>query len=162
MKELSPLFVRVAGLFLIVFTVSKLPVHSMAYSIRPEYGILSYSIPSIIPLLAGILLFWFPKTISKNILDVIPESINIENPKVILYIGCVLIGVVFMFFSISDLMYHISSGAFIYLFQKYEFSLDFVDVPGFVATIAEVLFSWVLVFRTNTFLLFVSRWKNGL
>ncbi len=160
MNELATMSVRIAGLFLIVFTVSKIPVHNMAYTIRPEYGILSYTLPSAITIIVGIFLLMFPKTISKRLMDSAPEQIELSNPMAILNILCIAIGVVFLFYSISDLVFHISTGAFLHFSHDYELTLLTFDYPGAIATIIELLFSLLLVFRTKLFLDIIYKYSK--
>ena len=157
MKEFSSMAVRIAGLFLIVFTLAHIPVHTMAYTIRPEYGILSYSLPSIIPFLAGILLYRFPDTVSKAFVNVAPDSFKIEKPKELIFIGSKLIGIVFFFFSLSDLAFHLSTALSLYFSSNYELSLLTFDYPSAIATVVEFMLSLALIFKTNLLLSFTFK-----
>ena len=152
--------VRIAGLVLFVFTISKLPVHTMAYTIRPEYGILSYSLPSAIPIFVGIMLFIFPGKVSGPIVNSIPSEYKVDKPKDILYVGCVLTGVAFLFFSLSDLVFHISTALILNFSPAYELSLQIFDYPSAIATLIEFAFALLLIFRSRRLLNIVFRYSK--
>lgn len=157
MKEISTLCVRIAGLILVILTLAKLPVHSMAYSIRPEYGILSYALPSLIPIGAGIILYMFPNYFSDAFVKISPESIKLDRPLELLRIGLILVGVVLLFFSLSDLIFHLSTMALLYYSDSFELSLMSFDYPGLIATIIELLFSLALIFRAETIIEYLRK-----
>ena len=157
MKDFSTLSVRIAGLVLIVITLAKLPVHSMAYTIRPEYGILSYALPSIIPIVAGIILYMFPKTFSAAFVRVAPDSFKVDRPDELLRIGLILTGVALLFFSLSDIVFHSSSLAFLYYSDSYELSIISFDYPSFIATVIELIFSLALIFRARTLIEYLRK-----
>ena len=149
MKDTITLSIRLAGLVLVIYTLSKTPVHSMAYTIRPEYGLMSYLLPSLIPILVGIIMFMFPNTLGNNLSKASPEILSIENPKRAVQIGCIILGIIFLFLSISDITYHISTAISLWLSNKYELTLASFDLPGFIATIIEILFSLVLILKSK-------------
>lgn len=149
MREALTISIRVAGLILIIFTISKTPVHTMAYSIRPEYGITSYLIPFIIPIIAGILLVMFPRTTSNIITRKIEVPFTLENTSILLSAALIAIGIIFLFFSISDAVFHIATAVALYLSPNYEINLSTFDVPGAATTVIELLVSLFLIFRAN-------------
>ncbi|MDH5178648.1 MAG: hypothetical protein OEZ39_19895 [Gammaproteobacteria bacterium] len=149
MKETITLSIRTAGLVLIIYTLAKTPVHTMAYSIRPEYGILSYLLPFSIPIIAGILLFLFPNTIGNNLSKASPEILSVENPKRLVQIGCIVLGLVFLFFSISDAVVHVTIALMLWLSDKHELGMLTFDIPGAVATVIEIIFSLFLIFKSK-------------
>ena len=73
MNDSAAISIRVAGLALAVLTLSKMPMYYLAYISQLENNALIYSLPILIPLLAGILLFKFPHTFRKSF-------INTSNP----------------------------------------------------------------------------------
>jgi len=149
MKDTITLSIRLAGLVLVIYTLSKTPVHSMAYSIRPEYGLMSYLLPFSIPILVGIIMFLFPNTIGSNLTKASPEILSIENPKRTVQIGCIMIGIIFLFFSISDLSFYASTAISLWLSDNHELNTLSFDVPGLSATIIELLFSLFLIFKSK-------------
>ncbi len=157
MNDISTLSVRIAGLVLVVITLAKLPVHSMAYTIRPEYGILSYALPSIIPIVAGIILYIFPKTFSGALISVAPDSFKIDKPNELLRIGMILTGVALLFFSVSDLVFYFSTMVLLYYSDSYELSLMAFDYPGLIATVIELIFSLALICRAETIIEYLRK-----
>jgi len=149
MKDTLTLSIRVAGLVLVIYTLSQTPVHSMAYTIRPEYGLASYLIPSIIPILAGIIMILFPSTIGNTLSKASPELISIENPKRVVQTGCVILGIIFLFFSISDIVYHASTAIALWASDKYDLSFQNFDYPGAIATIIEFIFALFLINKSK-------------
>ena len=156
MKEYTSLAVRIAGLTLIVFTLAKLPIYAMASAARQEFSFLTYASPSIIPLVAGVLLFQFPNTISKAFIEVTPKSFKIEKPDELLFVGCILIGIIFLFFSSSDLIFHVSTAMLLHYSSEYDLTLATFDYPSLIATVIELLFSLILIFKTKTLLTLIK------
>ena len=149
MRDTITLSIRLAGLVLVIYTLSKTQVHSMAYSIRPEYGLMSYLLPFSIPILVGIIMFMFPNTIGNSLSKASPEIISVENPKRVVQVGCIIIGIIFLFFSISDIAYHASTAISLWASDKHELNMLSFDVPGFSATVIELLFSLFLIFKSK-------------
>ncbi len=149
MKETLTLSIRIAGLALVIYTLSQTPVHSMAYTIRPQYGLMSYLLPSIVPILAGIIMFMFPNTIGNRLAKASPEILSVENPKRLVQIGCIVLGMIFLFFSISDIAYHLTTAIVLWSSDKYELDILTFDFPGFIATLIELLFSLFLIFKSK-------------
>jgi len=149
MKDTLTLSIRIAGLVLVIYTLSQTPVHSMAYTIRPEYGLISYLLPSLIPVLAGIIMLMFPNTIGNSLSKVSPEIISIENPKRTVQVGCIVLGIIFLFFSITDIVYHLFTAIALEMSVKYDLSLQTFDYPGAIATVIEIFFSLLLIFKSK-------------
>lgn len=157
MKETLASSIRVAGLVLVIYTLSKTPVHSMAYSVRPEYGITSYLLPFIIPIIAGIIMLRFPYAISKTVLGQQPDTISIDKPEALLQISLACIGVIFLMLAISEGTYHISSALAIYMSPEYDLTLQTFDYPGSIATIIEAGFSLLLILKSKTVSAFIIK-----
>ncbi len=149
-----------AGLILIVYTVANLPAHSMAYTIRPEYGIMSYILPSMIPIIIGVLLLKFPFLVSSHLHKEARKKIDLDQFQ-LTKIFCILIGIVFLFFAISDLIFYISTALILYFSDNYELSLLTFDYASAIATIIELGFSLVLIGKAGSIATFVAREKQN-
>ena len=121
----------------------------MAYSIRPEYGIASYLIPFIIPIIAGIVLFLFPNTISTKLTNNLAETPEIKSPQSVIQVFCIALGLVFLFFSASDIAYYAATAIVLAASKDQELTLLTFDYPGLVATLIEVLFALFLIFKSK-------------
>lgn len=155
MKDLTTMSVRISGLILIIFTASKLPAHALAYAVRPNFGILFYWLPLLIPVILGLYLYRYSDSVSRQITSSLPERFRLEKPREILFIGCILIGVVLLFYSLSDIVFHVATALMLEQSPDYELSLATFDYASTIATVIELLFSLMLIFRTTFFLDFV-------
>ena len=157
MKESLVFGIRVTGLVLIAYTLSKAPVHTMAYSVRPEYGIVSYLVPFLIPIIAGLLMLMFPYTIGNMTMGKSKADIIIDNPRALLQIALISIGVIFLVLAISDGVFHLSTAVALYTSPDYDLNLQTFDYPGVIATCIEVIISTVLIFKSNAISAVISK-----
>ena len=149
MKELATASIRIAGLLLIIFTFSNLPYNAIAYSVRPDYGVLPFALSNGISIAVGLMLCIFPSLISTHLISSAPKRIKLENPRMVLYVGCILIGVFILAHSLSDLVYY-ATNAFI-LHESPDFEVNFLtfDFPSVAAAIVELILSLVLIFKSR-------------
>ncbi len=149
MKDLSNISVRIVGLALVVYALAWLPSQHYIYTLRPESEYLLFIIPSLIPAIAGFIMLYFPITIGRKIEQSIPDTIKIDDPSAILNIGCILIGLLLLFYSISDLVFHLSTMAILGYSPQAELSELTFDYPSLIATIFELMFALLLVLKSK-------------
>jgi len=70
MKELTPYLVRIAGLIMIVFAITKSPIHYFTYISQLENSFIAYFLPLIIQLFIGIIFFALPKSIGSIVIEI--------------------------------------------------------------------------------------------
>ena len=157
MKNLTSFSVCLAGLMLVVFSLSKIPMYYLAYISQLENSVIAYSLPIVIPCIAGILLFKFPNMFSAAFINIDTSDLDKPSFNEYLQLGLVLIGFVLLFYSISDIVFHISN----YLILKNTTDMDMsilnYDYPSFIATIIELLFSLALILKTKNVIVFINK-----
>ncbi len=149
MKELTPYLVRIAGLIMIAFAITKFPMHYFAYISQLENSFIAYFLPLIIQLFIGIIFFALPKSIGSIVIEINePVKTEIETEKV-LSICIILVGFVFLFYSLSDTVFHVSNYLFLKNQIEDEMSILNYDYPSAIATVVELMFSLALIFKTK-------------
>lgn len=155
MKELTSLCVRIAGLLLIVFSLLKVPTLFIAYMSQIENSILVYSFPIIFPLVVGVVFFKFPNSFSDTYIRLKPDELVKLNANEYLQLGLILIGVILVFYSLSDLIVHI--GDYFSLKNKTGAAPTILnyDYPVLIATIVEFIFSLFLIIKPKSVIVFI-------
>jgi len=160
MKDLTALCIRVSGLILIVLTLSYVPMYYVSYISQLENKILTYTLPILIPLFAGIILFKFPYSFSDTFIKINTENLSELNLNEYLKLGLILIGFVLLFFSLSDLVYHLTKHYYLKAIPEIEISLLTFDYPSLIATIVELLFSLILITKTKSVIRLIKHGNN--
>lgn len=160
MKELTSLCVRIAGLLLIVFSLLQVPTLFIGYMSQIENSILGFSLPIIFPLLVGVILFKFPNSFSDTYISLNTNELEKLNINEYLQLGLILIGVILVFYSLSDLVVHITD----YFFLKNKTGatptiLNY-DYPILIATIVEFMFSIFLILKPKSVIVFIRKNSN--
>ncbi|MDH5573294.1 MAG: hypothetical protein OEY89_16145 [Gammaproteobacteria bacterium] len=157
MKELTSLGIRLSGLILIVYTLSSVPMYYLSYISQLENSAITYSLPILVPLIAGLVLFKFPNTFSDAFIKI--ETNNLGKPEITeyLYLGLVLIGFILFFYALSDIVFHISNYFWIKNFTEIEPTLMNFDYPSVIATIIELIFSMAIIIKTKPIIQFVKK-----
>ena len=161
MKEITSLGVRLAGLILIIYTLSSVPMYYLSYISQLENSAIVYSLPILVPLISGIILFKFPHTFSDTFIKIDTDNLNKPETKEYLYLGLILVGFILLFYSLSDIVFHLSNYLFLKNFSDIEVTLLNYDYPSLIATVIELVFSITLIFKTKPIILFVKKHGEG-
>ena len=157
MKEFTPYIIRFTGLILIAFAITKFPMHYFSYISQLENSLFAYFAPLLLQLTIGIVFFALPQTISDMVIEIKDTAISeIETDK-ILYICIIITGLFFLFYSLSDIVYHISNYYFLKNQIEDEISILNYDYPGAIATVVELLYSLSLIFKTKSIMLLIRK-----
>ncbi len=149
MKEITAYAVRIAGLVLIVTTLVKFPIAIYAYTSQLENSIVAYFLSLLIPLLVGIVFFKFPNSLSDKYINLPSSSESKLVTEQYLYIGTILVGYILLFYSLSDIVFHISNYYYLKSASGGEITILAYDYPVVIATIAELVFSIGLVIKAK-------------
>ena len=149
MKELVTASVRIAGLLLLVLTLSHLPNNLITYSARAENSVLLFALVNVIPVIIGIFLCAFPSLISAHLISTAPKKIKLENPRMVIYTGCILIGVYILVYSFADLVYFAIYGFLLRSVPDFDINALTLEVPSIVASIAELIVALCLIFKSR-------------
>ena len=157
MKEITSLVVRIAGLILIVYTLSNVPMYYLSYISQLENSAIAYSLPLLVPLIAGVILFKFPGLFSDAFIKIEAENINKPETTAYLYLGLVLIGFILLFYALSDIVFHISNYLLLISFTDIEPTILNYDYPSLIATFIELIFSIALITKPKPIIKFVKK-----
>ena len=142
---------------MIVFAITKFPMHYFSYISQLENSFIAYFFPLILQLFIGVVFFALPKSIEEMVIKIKePTSTEFET-KQILYICIVITGFVFLFYSLSDLVFHISNYIFLKNQIEDEISILNYDYPGLIATVVELLFSLALILKAKTIITIIKK-----
>ena len=160
-SDLSALAIKVAGLVLLVLTLSKLPEYfellkasQNAYSPSSAWIIV---LPFAVVFIASVILIIFPYKISNKLVveQSKPEDANSEHS--IQITGIRLLGLLLLFWAISDLVFHF----FIYFIYRdmveASFGAGAYDYASLLATIAEFIFATLLLYKANTISCYLNK-----
>lgn len=160
LHDVTALAIKLAGLVLFVLVLSKIPEYVNSYLSYPgsehPYNYLFYVLPLFIVAIACLGLLFFPYTISNNLLfdsEASPSTDNINQYQII---AIRLLGLLLLFWSVSDAAYHV----FVYLIYRDVIDLSYgggtFDLPAFLTTCAEVIFSFVLLKKAKNISLLLN------
>lgn len=157
MKELTTYIIRLAGLYLIVYSFSQFPINYFSYISQLENSMFVYFFPLLIPLFAGTLFITLPQTISNKLINT--KEIQLEKIEIdtLLYVGIIITGFVLLFYSLSDIVFHISNYYVIKDKIDGEFPIFAYDYPSTIATVVELLFSLSLILKTKIIIKFIKK-----
>lgn len=155
LRDLTALTIKISGVVLFVLIVARLPEYLKAFltdSANSGPNVFwIYFLPLVLPALVSVLLFMFPITIANRI--VTPSSNEVDTKLDLVSIELVLIrvlGLLLVYFAISDLVFHLSN---LYLVKRdlgSNFSIQAYRYPYLIATAAEFIFAfWLLVGTRN-------------
>ena len=156
MKEITTYAVRIAGLILIVSTLVKFPSIIYAYNSQLENPFAAYFFPLFIPLFFGVIFFKLPATFSDKYIKLPTSSKNTLETKQYLYVGTILVGYILLFYSLSDIVFHISNYFYLKEASGGEITILAYNYPAAIATVVELAFSLVLVIKANAVINFIN------
>ena len=148
LRDLLALAIKVAGLVLIVLLLSKLPEYLKGYLVLEkmtgESGLWVYLVPLMIPLSLAVLFLTFPYSISDRL---VTRKTSFSSAKLrdVEVLAIRLLGLILLYFAISDLAYHMSSLMLTNSDAGQEMGVVPYDLSYLVATVVEMVFSLVLL-----------------
>jgi len=157
MKELTTYIIRLAGLYLIVYTFSQFPLNYFSYISQLENSMFVYFFPLLIPLFAGIVFITLPQTISNKLIKTKEVQLESIETNTLLYVGIIITGSILLFYSLSDMVFHISNYYVIKGKIDGEFPIFAYDYPTAIATVIELVFSLSLIFKTKVIIKFIRK-----
>lgn len=157
MKELTTYIIRLAGLYLIVYTCSQFPINYFSYISQLENNIFTYFFPLLIPLFAGIIFVSLPQTISNKLIKTKEIKLDKIETDTLLYVGIIVTGLILLFYSISDIVFHLSNYYVIKGKIDGEFPIFAYDYPLLIATAVELVFSLSLILKTKAIIKFIKK-----
>jgi len=162
LHDVTALAVKIAGLVLFIIVLSKMPEYVNSYlqfeNSQNPISYIYYVLPLLIVGVACLLLFFFPYKISNYLLiesgTTTITSSDFTNQLQTIAIR--LLALLLLFWSISDLVFHF----FVYFIYRDivdpSYSAGTYDYPSLFATIAELVFSLVLLTRAKSISLYLN------
>ena len=157
MKELTTYIIRLAGLYLVVYTCSQFPLNYFSYISQLENNIFVYFFPLLIPLFAGIIFIALPQTISNKLIQTKEIQLEKINTDTLLYVGIIITGSILLFYSLSDIVFHVSNYFVLKGNIDGEFPIYAYNYPAVIATVVELLFSLSLILKTKVIIKFIQK-----
>lgn len=162
MKEITAYAVRIAGLILIVTILAKFPMVIYAYTNQIEYSIAVYFLPLLTPLFIGVVLFKFPASFSDKFINLSSSTDMALNTEQYLYVGTILVGYVLLFYSLSDIVFHVSNYYYLKSASGGEITYLVYDYPTVIATIVELVFSITLIIKAKYLVKYINMKNKNL
>ncbi len=161
-KDITALTIKISGIVLFVLVVAKMPEHFKGYLAAQEevrsISIWHYIVPLLIPGIFAILLVAFPYKISSKL--VFKENIQPDtdaNLKRIEIIAIRILGLLLLYFAISDIVFHTSNYIMLRSINQQDFPVAAYNYPYIITTAVELLFAlWLLAGTNNVISLLVK------
>ena len=160
MKEITAYAVRIAGLILIVTTLVKFPMTIYAYNSQLDNSIMIYFAPLFIPLFVGGVFFKFPSAFSDKFINLNNSELNVLKIDQYFYLGTILVGFILFFYSLSDIVFHVSNYIFLKNITEAEITILNYDFPAAIATAIELIFACLLILKSKAIVSFVNNANN--
>ena len=161
LHDITALTVKISGLVLFVIVLSKIPEYINSYlsyesSLNPV-SYLYYILPLLIVGIACLVLLFLPYTISNHLFfESATPSSSTDMTNVIQVIAIRLLGFLLLFWSVSDLIFNL----FVLLIYRDliepSYAAGTFDFPALFATIAEILFAFVMLKNANKISLYLN------
>ena len=147
--DFTALAIKIAAIVLFVLVLSSIPEYTQSFitAEKRNYSVSSlyFISPLVIIGIACVMLFLFPYKISNKFI-VTPETksnTNITNAYQI--IGIRLLGLLLLFWSVSDIVFHLFNYLMLRNMADVSFSVSAYNYPYIIATGIEILFAIVLL-----------------
>lgn len=166
-RQLSNLLIKIAGIVVIVFTVAAIPEHINSFLYQGQDTLSNFVVWVIIPLLApiiiGLLMWSFPRTITNKIFEkeIEPAGSN-RAIEEIERIAVTVLGLTLLFFALSDLIFNL---VYVYFTNKENmsvitsFRISPEDWGHIIGTIIEIIFALVILLKAQGVILLIRRFK---
>ncbi len=153
-RDITALAVKISGIVLLVIVASKLPEYLKSYLAQLEalnpISIWHYVMPLLVPSIISALLITFPRMVSNSVIfndKAVDSSIDL---KAIEIIAIRVLGVLLLFWAVSDLVFHISNYMMYRSVNQDSFPLVAYNYPVLIATVVEFVFAAWLLMGTNS------------
>lgn len=156
MKELTTLCVRIAGLILIVITMSYMPVYYMALMLQQDGSAIANIVLIFISLFSGVMMFKHADKFSDIVINVNPNNIYKPNLNEYFYLGIKLIGITLFILAASDMIYYVLNYIILAMFSDTEITTSTFDYAAVLAAIVELTVSVSLVYKTKNIMAFIG------
>ena len=166
-KELTNLLIKVAGAVIIIYQLINLPTYFsnfFALGLVEESAkqfLFIAAVPFFIPLIVGLLLFFFPSTITNKLVSQSSEPIgNNEITHHLQMVAFGVLGMYLLFYVVSDFVYNLSS---LYLVEKpmMEGSPYLTDTYArILSTIAELIFAMYLLLGNKSLSILLNKFRK--
>jgi len=167
-RELSKLLIKVAGMVVIVIAITSIPSHINGFLYQGHDTFLNFIkwvlFPLSLPLIVGYLMWSFSGTITNKIIEKnIEPAINTVALKEIEQIAVTILGLILMFYSLSDIVFNImyvlaeNAGHSI---MSTEFRVSAENWGHIAGTLVEVLFALTLLSKTNGVILLLNKLRS--
>ena len=155
LHDVTALAIKISGIVLLVLTLSRIPGYVNLYlsfaGTNTPVNYLLFALPLLMVAIACVLLIFFPYKISNVLLFNAEATLQpsvLDNT--ILTIGIILLGILLLFWSVSDLAYHF----FVYFLYRDSidpsYSAATYDYPSLYATVVEFAFAAIMLLKSKT------------
>lgn len=165
LRDLTALTIRISGLVLFVLVIARLPEYLKSYIADTDNtGVITfwiYFLPLTIPGLVSLLLFTFPYSIVNKIIT--PPVNQKEFTSDLVEIESILIrllGLLLLYFSLSDLTFHLTNFYHYKIEFGESFSIEAYNYSYLFATAAEFVFAFWLLAGTKSVIKFTKKLRR--
>ncbi len=152
-RDITSLAIKISGIVLLVIVASKLPEYLKSYLAQKEalnpISIWHFVMPLLVPSVVSILLITFPRKVSDSTIfsgNTEDTSIDLSGIEVI---AIRILGILLLFWAVSDLVFHISNFIMYRSVNQGDFPLAAYNYPVLIATAVEFVFAAWLLMGTN-------------
>lgn len=147
--DLTALTIKVAGIVLFVIVLSKVPDYAQLFyaAERNQYAVsvVYLLLPLVIVAVACIVLFLFPYKLSNKLIVTPGTADSGDSSTAYQTIGIRLLGLLLLFWSVSDMIFSLFSYLMLRDPSKTLVSVSTVSYPYVIATTVEMLFALFLL-----------------
>lgn len=168
-KELSTLLIKIAGIVIIIFTVTGIPGYVASYAAFMDKSTVSYFayviIPNVLPLIVGIWMFLTPQKLTEKIIEIKQTDEQYKkttNLAEIERIAITVLGIYLLFLAISDMVYN--------FYEWYHFKEKYKPLSGKItyielyaritATFAELILGLWLTLGTKGIIKLLNKFRT--
>ena len=149
-RDLSNLLMKLAGAFIIASVITNIPIYSLQYISFKDQSFIEFTVMTIaymlLPLLLGVIMFYFPRTITNRIIkggsESMIDSISIEAVE---YVAIGILGLLLLVQSLTFLLPFFVSIVFMAIQQGGIKLEDNFSQPVFLASVFRLVFAVYLL-----------------
>lgn len=164
-RQLSNLLIKIAGIVIIVFAVTAIPGHINSFLYQGQETLAKFALwvilPLIVPLIVGLLMWSFPRTITNRIFEKDLEASGSNRvAEEIERIAVTILGLILLFFALSDLTFNF---VYVYFTNKENmgvitsFRISPEDWGHIIGTIVEIVFALIILLKAKGVVHFIRR-----
>ena len=165
LRDLTALTIKISGVVLFVLIVAKLPEYFKSFlTDSANFGsdvLWIYFLPLVLPALVSILLFAFPVTIANRFVASPNDEMDTKFDLVAIELVLIrTLGLLLLYFAISDLVFHLSNLYIVKSDLGDKFSIEAYRYPYLIATAAEFIFAFWLLVGTKNIVSFIKNMRR--